>query len=130
MNQAEAFRETVDLAERCGMPDMPGSSLGLDHLRSMLATVSAGGFSDTKLGRWLGWAQCAVVAADIGVSLDDMKAINLRHRNAVRDTVNQVSAEQQARDLLERMGVDDAQSYSSGELVELANLISEKGLAE
>lgn len=35
------------------------------------------------------------------------------------------SAEQDARDLLERLGVADAQSYSAGELVELANLINE-----
>lgn len=35
------------------------------------------------------------------------------------------SAEQQARDLLERMGIEDAQSFSSGDLVELANLIAE-----
>ena len=34
------------------------------------------------------------------------------------------SAEQQARDMLARMGVPDAQSYSSGDLVELANLIA------
>lgn len=35
------------------------------------------------------------------------------------------SAEQQARDMLERMGVEDAQSFSSGDVVELANLIVE-----
>ncbi len=34
------------------------------------------------------------------------------------------TAEQQARDLLERMGVEDAQQFSSGDLVELANLIA------
>ena len=34
--------------------------------------------------------------------------------------------EQQARDLLERMGIEDAQSFSSGDLVELANLIANK----
>jgi len=34
------------------------------------------------------------------------------------------SAEQQARDLLDRMGVPDAQSFSAGDLVELANLIA------
>lgn len=33
------------------------------------------------------------------------------------------SAGQQARDLLERYGVEDAQSWSAGDLVELANLI-------
>jgi hypothetical protein len=36
------------------------------------------------------------------------------------------SAEQMARDLLERIGVEDAQSFSSGDLVELANLIREQ----
>jgi hypothetical protein len=34
--------------------------------------------------------------------------------------------EQQARDLLERLGVDDAQSFTAGDLVELANLIRER----
>jgi uncharacterized protein with PIN domain len=34
------------------------------------------------------------------------------------------TAEQEARDLLERMNVDGAQSMSSGDLVELANLIA------
>ena len=34
-----------------------------------------------------------------------------------------MTAEQKARDMLERMGVPDAQEYSAGELVELANLI-------
>jgi hypothetical protein len=35
------------------------------------------------------------------------------------------SAEQQARDLLERLEVDGAQAYSAGKLVELANLIAD-----
>lgn len=35
-----------------------------------------------------------------------------------------LSAEQQARDLLERMEIPNAQNFSSGELVELANLIA------
>ncbi len=35
------------------------------------------------------------------------------------------TAEQQARDLLERMGVAEAQQMSAGDLVELANLIAE-----
>ena len=33
------------------------------------------------------------------------------------------TAEQKARDMLERIGVEDAQTYSAGELVELANMI-------
>ena len=40
-------------------------------------------------------------------------------------TVSDVSAEQQARDMLERIGVENAQSFTAGDLVELANLISE-----
>ncbi len=36
----------------------------------------------------------------------------------------EVTAEQQARDMLDRMGIDGAQSFSSGELVELANLLN------
>lgn len=35
------------------------------------------------------------------------------------------SVEQDARDLLERAGVEDAQSMTSGDLVEIANLLSE-----
>lgn len=36
------------------------------------------------------------------------------------------TAEQKARDMLERMGVEGAQRFSAGDLVELANLISER----
>lgn len=78
MDQLAAFRETVELAEKRGMPEY-GGELGLAHLRSMYNRASTGNFSDAKLGRWLGWAQCAVVAAAIGLDLDDMKEINLRH---------------------------------------------------
>jgi hypothetical protein len=37
----------------------------------------------------------------------------------------QQSCEQRARDILDRMEVEGAQSYSSGEIVELANLIND-----
>ena len=36
-----------------------------------------------------------------------------------------MTPEQKARDLLERMGIENAQSFSSGELVELANFIAD-----
>lgn len=84
MNQLQAFRDTVSLAMHRKMPDRPGTSLGLQHLQSMLARVEVGGFSEAKLGRWLGRAQCAVVAAEIGITLDDMKAINLTHADGAR----------------------------------------------
>lgn len=35
------------------------------------------------------------------------------------------SAEQQARDLLEKYGLENAQSWSAGDLVELANIIAD-----
>ena len=38
-----------------------------------------------------------------------------------------MTPEQKARDMLERMGVEGAQNFSAGDLVELANLIAEKG---
>lgn len=78
MNQLAAFDETIALAEQRGMPEY-GGELGLAHLRSMYEQAATGGFSDAKLGRWLGWAQCAVVAAAIGLTLEDMKQINRRH---------------------------------------------------
>lgn len=37
-----------------------------------------------------------------------------------------MTAEQKARDLLERIGVDCAQSFTAGDLTELANLIAER----
>lgn len=83
MNQLAALRDTIVLAEERGMPEYCGD-LGLSHLRSMYTRAEAGDFSEAKLGRWLGWAQCAVVAACIGVTLDDMKAINLLHSGEPR----------------------------------------------
>ncbi|QRY43163.1 hypothetical protein JVX93_21705 [Mycolicibacterium boenickei] len=78
MNQLAAFNDTISLAEQRGMPEHRGE-LGLAHLRSMYDQAVSSDFSDAKLGRWLGWAQCAVVASSIGVTLEDMKQINLRH---------------------------------------------------
>lgn len=78
MNQREAPRETLRLAEAHGMSELPESDLGLDHLQEMVATVEVSEFSDAKLGRWLGWAQCALVAANVGVGLADMKELNAK----------------------------------------------------
>lgn len=41
-----------------------------------------------------------------------------------------MTAEQKARDMLDRMGVEGAQSFSSGDLVELANLIASRHMDE
>lgn len=77
MDQRAAFADTVNLAERVGMAEMPGSSLGLEHLRAMKIRIDDEEFSEAKLGRWLGWAQAALVAAGVGVDLEDVKRINL-----------------------------------------------------
>lgn len=74
--QHQAFADTVFLAAQHGMPLNPGSTLGLAHLMEM--RIRAQSFDGAKLGRWLGWAQCAAVAADIGITLEDMQGINTR----------------------------------------------------
>lgn len=80
MNQLQALHDTVALAESRNMPEIPGNPLGLGHLRQMLRDIGAAEesmpFSAAKLGRWLGWAQCALVAANVGVSLDDLRELN------------------------------------------------------
>lgn len=39
--------------------------------------------------------------------------------------MSELTPEQEARDILERMGIEDAQLFTSGDLVELAELISD-----
>lgn len=80
MNQRAAFRETMLLAGRQQMPEHSDidPSLGYEHMRSMWDRIEAGEFSESKLGRWLGWAQAALVSANVGVTLEDVKQINLR----------------------------------------------------
>ncbi|MEB3023018.1 MULTISPECIES: hypothetical protein [Mycolicibacter] len=78
MNQREALRETVLLGQVAGMPELPGNDVGLAHLRRMVSTAEAGDFDAAKLGRWLGWAQCALVAANVGITLADMKSLNMK----------------------------------------------------
>lgn len=78
MDQMGAFRETVEIAERLGMSDTD-DALGLSHLRDMLKRAEENEYSGSKLGRWLGWAQCALVASGVGFTLEDAKTLNLRH---------------------------------------------------
>lgn len=77
MDQHQAFAQTLALAEERGLPELPGTPFGLEHLRNMADVVAAGDFDDGKLGRWLGWAQCALAIADVGVGLEDLKRLNL-----------------------------------------------------
>jgi hypothetical protein len=79
MNQHAAFDETVNIAYKSDMPEGDlDNPLSLAHLLDMQERITPE-FSDAKLGRWLGWAQAALVAANVGVTLDDVKQINLRH---------------------------------------------------
>lgn len=48
-----------------------------------------------------------------------------RKMDVLRAAQSTISAEQQARDMLERIGVEGAQNFSAGDLVELANLIND-----
>jgi hypothetical protein len=100
LKMLEAMRDTVALMEAglqhiaeagdaSGDEKMHIARLDADlqppHIRDMLATMESGinpqdterNFGEGKMGRWLGWAQAAVVAQGCG-SLDDMKAINKR----------------------------------------------------
>ena len=77
MNQRQAFDDTIALAVERGMLELPGTAYGLAHLKDMQVRLEDG-FSDSKVGRWLGWAQCAVVMQGIA-TLDEMKGINLKN---------------------------------------------------
>lgn len=68
----EALRQTAAMA--AGRMPMAGE-LGVTHIRGMPERIE--GFSSAKLGRWLGWAQAAVVAGGCA-TLDDMKNLNKR----------------------------------------------------
>lgn len=79
MNQREAFRETLELARNAGMDMVESDNPDLDypHLVDMWDRIQTNpDMSEAKLGRWLGWAQAAVVSADIGLTLTDMKLLN------------------------------------------------------
>lgn len=83
INQISAFSETLEFARQRGMHQQIGTSdRGLDyaHLDQMYRKIISDPtkYSDAKLGRWLGWAQAAVVAAGCG-TLDDMKEINRKN---------------------------------------------------
>lgn len=78
MNQRQAFKETLEAMDArliVARTYQLLPELSPQHLHDMYERLTDD-MSDAKLGRWLGWAQCAVVAMDIGFTLEDMKAIN------------------------------------------------------
>jgi hypothetical protein len=60
-------------------------SLQRDHVAEMLGKISSGEISGYKAHRWLGWAQAAIVAAEV-VTLEDMKAVNMLASQSVKGT--------------------------------------------
>ena len=77
MNMRAAFHDTLMLAVERRMQGPDTGPLSFPHILYMQRRVDAS-FSEAKLGRWLGWAQAAVVASGCA-TLDDMKEINRRH---------------------------------------------------
>jgi hypothetical protein len=83
MNQLQAFRDTIALAKSKGLHLTRVPELSMTHLEGMLARIESDPdrFSPSKLGRWLGWAQAAVVSWGDGITMEDMKRINLDNRD-------------------------------------------------
>lgn len=81
MNMIQAARDTMELAQLSGMGLKTSAYPECDynHLMDMLEKMEEEEFSEGKMGRWLGWMQCAVVCADIGLTLHHMKEINRRN---------------------------------------------------
>lgn len=122
MNQVEAFKETIELAERLGMPAFSSlhgwantarHAIGLEHLKDMFNRLTPD-MSPAKMGRWLGWAQACVVAAGVGATLEDMKAINQRWADETydRDPVDEL--------ILSLEGKHDCEGYPDDECKQAA----------
>ncbi len=87
MNQLQAFRDTLEFARKIGLENLTSDEPNLDyqHLASMLAKAETWvGENDidtqSKLGRYLGWAQAAVISRSNGLAkLSDMIEINKRN---------------------------------------------------
>lgn len=84
MNIRKAIDETMILARNGG--DTSESykgvieSLSFNHICEMYERIKEDKtMSDTKLCRWLGWMQAAVVSWGLW-TLDDMKNINMRNK--------------------------------------------------
>lgn len=78
--QLAAFDTTIALAQKAAIS--ASGATGLAHLMDMRARIEPT-FSAAKLGRWLGWAQCAVVAAG-AATLGEMKEVNRQASNLSR----------------------------------------------
>lgn len=89
MDMVKAARESVDLINSrindwtldVGMIMKLTRDIQPEHLEEMVVQMEAdanpqgGAFSEGKLGRWLGWIQCAGTAIGV-LTLEECKAIN------------------------------------------------------
>ena len=67
------MQDTTKLAfDRCMIGN---GTLSYEHIAGMKIKMQETKMSYGKMCRWLGWAQCAVVASGVA-TLEDMKAIN------------------------------------------------------
>lgn len=78
-NPVKAMEESLKLARFDAMPS--AGPLGYPHVAGMMVQVQERAMSDDKLNRFLGWMQCAIVAAyprDEQLAMHEkMKAINV-----------------------------------------------------
>jgi hypothetical protein len=79
MDIRKAIDETMEFAEKLTESRHCPYDLSKEHLREMHAKITSDmSMSDTKLCRWLGWMQAAIVSWGVA-DLNDMKAINMRN---------------------------------------------------
>jgi hypothetical protein len=80
MDMRAAFKETIELADAYKMweAETDSDELSYKHIVGMYSRITSE-FSEGKLGRWLGWAQAALVASGCGVTLDHMKELNKKY---------------------------------------------------
>jgi len=92
MNVMEAMKETVYLASSVAQKLPNSGPLSAAHLINMYHRMREredenDPMSYGKKCRWLGWAQCAVVASG-AATLEDMKRINERNKKDPDDAVH------------------------------------------
>lgn len=87
-------------------------------------------FCYSKEYAWEAWqaarAAPAQPCAHYTVELRGRRKFCLDCKTELTQPAGEQSCEQRARDMLERIGVENAQSFTAGDLVELANLINSK----
>jgi hypothetical protein len=79
LNRTKLLRKLYKLTEKlCDEPPLEGicnyDSLGYNHLKEMLDTLSNSNFPSDKFNRWIGWIQAALVANGV-TTLDKQKKL-------------------------------------------------------